>query len=128
LVKNCTNSICHYSTEIKYGQNIKVGLNTRIGKYCTLGGKGGITIGQNVVISKGVTIETAGLDLNEGPPYLSHIAKPIIIQDGVWVGANSIILSGVTVGENSIIGAGTVITKSIPPKSIIVGAYNRKLE
>lgn len=127
LVSNCSDSICHYSTEIKYGENISVGQNSRIGKNCTLGAKGGISIGKNVVLSKYVTIETAGLILEGGPPYNKHKANPIIINDGVWIGTNSIILNGVTIGENAIIGAGTIITKNVPPNSIIVGSGNRTL-
>ncbi|SDL80828.1 transferase hexapeptide (six repeat-containing protein) [Salinimicrobium catena] len=93
-----------------------------------MGGKGGITIGRNVVLSKFVTIETAGLDLAEGPPYNHHIAKPIFIEDGVWIGTNSSVLSGITIGKNSIIGAGVVVTKDIPANSIIVGLGNRNLK
>jgi maltose O-acetyltransferase len=127
-VKNCSNSICHYSTEIKYGDKITIGRNSRIGKNCTLGAKGGISIGSNVVISKYVTIETAGLNLTQGPPYNSHISKPIVIEDGVWIGTQCVVLNGVTIGTNSIIGAGTIITKNIPPNSIIVGASNRIIQ
>jgi maltose O-acetyltransferase len=128
LVKDCADSICHYTTEIKYGDRIKVGKGSRIGKNCTLGAKGGISIGENVVLSKYVTIETAGLDLSQGPPYNKHFGKPIIIEDGVWIGTNSIILNGVTIGENSVIGACTVVTKDVNPSSIIVGSSNRKLK
>lgn len=45
----------------------------------------------------------------------------IVIEEDVWVGANSVILSGVTIGRGSIIGAGSVVTKSIPKYSIVVG-------
>ena len=128
LVNSPSNSICHYSTEIKCGKNIKVGNNTRIGPNCTLGGYGGIVIGENVVISSFVIIETAGLILKNGPPYDKHFGKKIIIEDGVWIGSNSLVLNGVTIGENSIIGAGTVITKDIPKNSIIVGSVNRKIK
>lgn len=47
--------------------------------------------------------------------------KGIIIEDNVWIGANTIILDGVTIGEGCVIGGGSVITKSIPPYSIAVG-------
>ena len=128
LVKDCNNSICHYSVEIKYGENISVGKNSRIGKNCTLGAKGKITIGENVVISKFVTIETAGLDLEGSPTYNKHNSNPICIENNVWIGTQCIVLGGVTIGENSIIGAGTVVNKSVPPNSIIVGAGNRKIK
>lgn len=47
--------------------------------------------------------------------------KPIIIEDNVWIGANSIILKGVTIGARSIIGAGSVVTKDISSDSIAAG-------
>jgi len=128
LIKNSGDSICHYSTEIKFGENIKIGNNTRIGPNCTLGAKGSIVIGDNVVVSKYVSIETAGLDYKKGPPYNSHKSSQIIIENGVWIGSNAIILAGVTIGENSIIGAGCVISKDVSPFSIIVGCPTRKLK
>lgn len=122
LVKNSgAKSYCHHSVEIKYGDNIVIGKNTRIGPGSTLGAMETIYIGSNVVISKDVFIETAGLDFkNHSIPY-NHKAKKIIINDNVWIGARAIILGGVEIGENSIIGAGTVISKSIPKNSIVVG-------
>lgn len=45
-----------------------------------------------------------------------------IIEDNVWIGANSIILKGVTIGEGSVVGANSVVTKDIPPYSIAVGS------
>ncbi len=47
--------------------------------------------------------------------------KPIIIGDNVWIGANATILKGVTIGSNSIIGACSVVTKDVPPNSIVAG-------
>ena len=49
------------------------------------------------------------------------ITKPIIIEDDVWIGANSIILKGVKIGRASIIGAGSVVTRDIPPFTIWAG-------
>ena len=119
--------ICHWSTEIKYPKNISYGQGVIIGPKCTLGAKSKITIGSNVRMSKGVFIETAGLDFSKEPPYL-HISKEIIIEDNVWLGANVIVLSGVTIGCDSIVGAGTVVSKDIQPKSIMVSAQNRSIE
>ncbi len=71
-------------------------------------------------LSKGVLIETAGLDFNKDPPF-EHIAKPIRIERGVWLGAGSMVLGGVTIGENSVIGAGAVVRKNIPSLSLVTG-------
>jgi acetyltransferase-like isoleucine patch superfamily enzyme len=48
-------------------------------------------------------------------------AKPIIIKDNVWITMNAIILPGVIIGENSVIGAGSVVTKSVPPNTLVAG-------
>lgn len=48
-------------------------------------------------------------------------SKPVTIEDGVWLGAGSVILPGNTVGEGSVIGAASVVTKSIEPWSVAVG-------
>lgn len=47
--------------------------------------------------------------------------EPVILRKGCWIGANSILLPGVEIGENSVIGAGSVVTKSVPPRSVAVG-------
>jgi len=46
---------------------------------------------------------------------------PVRIADNVWVGMNAVILKGVTIGENSIVAAGSVVTKSIPPNTVVAG-------
>jgi len=48
-------------------------------------------------------------------------AKPVVIKDNVWIGMNAIVLKGVTIGENSIVAAGAVVTKDVPPNSIVAG-------
>jgi acetyltransferase-like isoleucine patch superfamily enzyme len=48
-------------------------------------------------------------------------SKPIVIEDNVWIGANSIILPGVTIGRGSVISANSVVTKDVPPMVIAGG-------
>lgn len=60
--------------------------------------------------------------LNQIPDALRCIKTlPIAIGDDVWVGSGAVILPGVTIGEKSIIGAGCVVTKDIPPYSVVSG-------
>lgn len=119
-------SSCHWTVEIKYGENIEIGYHTSVGPYACLGAKSPIKIGSYVRISRGVIIETAGLNLTVPPPY-PHVSKEITIGDGVWIASNAVILGGVTIGENSIIGAGAVVSKNVPPNSIMVGQALRNL-
>lgn len=53
--------------------------------------------------------------------WLEIGAEPIIIEDNVFIGTGSIVLKGVRVGKNSVIGAGSVVTKDVPPDSIVAG-------
>jgi acetyltransferase-like isoleucine patch superfamily enzyme len=46
---------------------------------------------------------------------------PVVIEDGAWIGAGSIILPGVTIGEGAVVGAGSVVTKDVPPMAVAVG-------
>ncbi|WP_275077867.1 DapH/DapD/GlmU-related protein [Ligilactobacillus ruminis] len=51
----------------------------------------------------------------------NRYAKPVVIEDGVWLGGNVTVWGGVTIGKNSIIGAGSVVTADIPENVIAVG-------
>ncbi len=84
-----------------------------------------LTIGNNVKIGAGVLIidtDCHPMDYrirrisNEGTK-----SAPIVIEDDVWIGAQSIVLKGVTIGARIIIGAGSVVTKSIPADCIAAG-------
>lgn len=65
--------------------------------------------------SHGIQVEDRNLPLAELP------AKPVIIEDSVWVGIGVIILKGVTIGSGSVIGAGSVVAKDIPSNVIAAG-------
>jgi acetyltransferase-like isoleucine patch superfamily enzyme len=52
--------------------------------------------------------------------FHSYVA-PVVIEKNVWVGAYSIILAGVTIGEGSVVSVGSIVTKTVPPNSIVQG-------
>ncbi len=52
-------------------------------------------------------------------------SKPIIIEDNVWLGARVIVLAGVTIGEGSCIAAGSVVTRDVPPRTLVAGMPGR---
>lgn len=82
-----------------------------------------VTIGDNVFSGHDVMILTGSHDPNkfgEGRMSSSR-AKPIIIEDGVWLGTRCVILGGVTIGMNAVIGAAAVVTKDVPGFSLAVG-------
>lgn len=116
----------HGSVQFKYPENISLSGPVMMSAGCVLGAKAPIALGSQVRLSQGVHIETASLDLNSGLPY-KHVAKPISIGDGVWIGAHSIVLGGVTIGANAVIGAGVVVSRSVPPGAIVVGMGVREI-
>lgn len=54
-------------------------------------------------------------------------AKGITIADDVWIGSNAVVLDGVTIGEHSVVGAGAVVTKDVPPWSVVAGNPARRI-
>ncbi|MDE6834068.1 MAG: sugar O-acetyltransferase [Ruminococcus sp.] len=103
-----------------FGKNTVIGKNCMIQQCCTFFDRGGITIGNGVFIGPKVNLVTLNHDLNL-PNRSATIAKPIVIKDNVWIGINATVLQGVTVGENAVIGAGAVVTKDVPPNTVVAG-------
>ena len=84
-----------------------------------------IEIGDDVLIGSGVHIYINNHKFLENKPIVEQGYFPdqkVIIKKGAWLGANCIILPGVTVGENSVIGAGSIVTKSVPARTVYAGS------
>jgi acetyltransferase-like isoleucine patch superfamily enzyme len=120
LFPGAPDCFCHWSAEVKYPERVQLGRGVIIGPGCTIGAASPIRLGDHVHLSKGVYVETAGLDFSAPLPY-PHVHKPITIGDGVWIGADAIILGGVTIGAGSVVGAGAVVSKDVPARSIVTG-------
>lgn len=77
-----------------------------------------ISIGENVVISKGVTIRDSD---NHAINSNKHISAPIVIGNKVWIGLNVIILKGVHIGDGAVVAAGAVVTHDVPSNALVGG-------
>lgn len=102
--------------------DVIIGQRTRIGLGCTVIGP--VTIGNDIMFAQNIVV--SGLnhgyqDINLPPSQQPVETKPIIIEDNVWIGANSVITAGVTVGKQAIVAAGSVVTKDVAPFSIVAG-------
>jgi len=82
-----------------------------------------ITIGNNVHISPYAQLHTGHLVLNEVPRY--HLSAPIIIEDHVWIASGAIIGAGVRIGQYSVVAANSVVTKDVPPSTLVGGVPAR---
>jgi acetyltransferase-like isoleucine patch superfamily enzyme len=108
-----------------YGLDIRIGRRVFINQCCTLYDMGGVDIGDLVMIGPNVNIITTGhaLPPSERRTYVE--AKPIIIERNVWIATGATIIGGVTVGENSVVAAGAVVTRDVPPNSLVAGVPAR---
>jgi acetyltransferase-like isoleucine patch superfamily enzyme len=103
------------------GGDISVGRNGFVNQNCTFYDLGGLDIADDVMIGPNVSIITSGHPLEPSERRAFVIAKPIVIERNVWIAAGATIIGGVTVGENSVVAAGSVVTKDVPPNTLVGG-------
>jgi acetyltransferase-like isoleucine patch superfamily enzyme len=103
------------------GVDITVGRNVFINQNCTFYDLGGLEIADDVMIGPNVSLITSGHPIRPSERRSGVIAKPIVIERNVWIAAGAIIIGGVTVGENSVVAAGSVVTKDVPPNTLVGG-------
>jgi len=103
------------------GTDITVGRNVFVNQNCTFYDLGGIDIADDVMIGPNVSLITSSHPLSPAERRDGTIAKPITIERNVWIAAGAIVIGGVTIGENSVVAAGSVVTKSVPPNTLVGG-------
>lgn len=105
---------------IDYGKPVTIGKRCFIQQCCTFFGRGGITVGNDVFIGPKVNLITINHDVDPDNRSATY-GRPIKIEDKVWIGINSTILPGVTLGYGAIVGANSVVTKDVPPMTVVAG-------
>jgi acetyltransferase-like isoleucine patch superfamily enzyme len=111
---------------------LHIGPECMIGPEVTMGLDAPITIGRGVSISPGATLYTGSHNLGAGSQRMSPVvsARPIVVEDGAWIGMRALILPGVRVGKGAVVAAGAVVTQDVPPNTLVSGnpaAVVRKL-
>lgn len=110
-----------------FGKNIRIGKNVLINNSCTFMDRGGITIGDDAFIGPRVNLITENHGLS---PELRRtlVSNPIVIGNNVWIGAAATVLPGVTIGDNAVIGANSVVTRDVPPNTVVAGNPAKKIK
>lgn len=141
LLRNCGEG-CRFLGEINISKNVNIdrftsinGPATRIaamihpvfiGSFCSIASS--VVIQEYYHDHRRVTTYYISKNICNGDKLHDNISKgPIVIEDDVWIGSNSVVLSGVTIGRGSVVGAGSVVVKDIPPYSIAAGNPARVL-
>ncbi len=103
---------------------IRIGRDSLVGEYSVIRGQGGVTIGDRVYTSPFTQIIAVNHVFDDpGRPFVDQgiTAEGIVIEDDVWLGAGAIITDGVHVGKGAVVAAGAVVTKDVPPHTVVAG-------
>jgi len=127
---------CKIGDETKIGAFVEIQKNATVGKRCKISSHTfvceGVSIEDNVFIGHGVTF------INDSYPRATTAegelqteadwkVEPTVVKKGASVGSGATILCNVVIGENAIVGAGSVVTKNVPPNSVVAGNPARVL-
>ena len=102
--------------------DVIIGDYTRIGLHNTIIGP--VTIGNHVNLAQGITVTALNHNFEDPNKRIDEqgiSTTPVVIEDDIWIGANAVILPGVTIGHHSVVAAGAVVTKNVPPHSLVAG-------
>lgn len=102
--------------------DVMIGNHTRIGLHNTIIGP--VEIGSHVNLAQGITVTALNHNFDDTQKRIDEqgvSTNPVTIEDDVWIGANAVILPGVTIGNHCVIAAGAVVTKDVPPHSLVAG-------
>lgn len=107
------------------GEGLKIGNNSSIGPFAYIGCSGYIEIGDNVIMGPrvGIFAENHHFDDIETPIKEQGVLRSFVtIEDDCWIASNVVILAGVKIGRGSVIASGSIVTKDVPPLSVVAGA------
>ena len=102
--------------------DVIIGDHTRIGLHNTIIGP--VRIGNHVNFAQGITITALNHNFEDSEKRIDEqgiSTSQVVIEDDIWIGANAVVLPGVTIGHHSVVAAGAVVTKDVPPHSLVAG-------
>jgi len=102
--------------------DVVIGDHTRIGLHNTIIGP--VTIGSHVNLAQGITVTGLNHNFESTDKRIDEqgvSTQQVSIGDDIWIGANAAIMPGVTIGNHCVVAAGAVVTKDVPPHSLVAG-------
>lgn len=109
--------------------DVIIGDHTRVGLHNTIIGP--VTIGNHVNLAQGITVTALNHNFSDPGKKIDEqgiSTTPVTIGDDVWIGANAVVLPGVKIGNHSVVAAGAVVTKDVPPHSLVAGVPAKKIK
>ena len=108
-----------YHVILKYHLILNMGDHVWLGENCWIDNITDVVIGSHVCISQGAMLCTGNHDYTS--PGFTLVAKPIILENGVWIGAKSLVGPGLTAFSHSVLTAGSIATKNLEAFGIYQG-------
>ena len=127
---------CRIDDGSKIGAFVEIQKNAEIGKNCKISSHTficeGVSIEDNVFIGHGVMFTNDKFPRATNPDGSPQTEEdweviPTVVKRGASIGSGAVIIAGVVIGENSIVGAGAVVTRDVPPGTIVAGVPAKKL-
>lgn len=112
-------SSVHWRAEFYHPGGIVIGANCIVGDTCFLDGRDGIRLGRNVNIGSHVSIYTRQHDVDD--PDFAEVGGPVDVGDYAWIASHAVVLPGVSIGEGAVVAAASVVTKDVPPYTLVGG-------
>jgi maltose O-acetyltransferase len=107
-------------------RHLTIGADCFINQECVFDATARITIGNNVAFGHGVLITTSSHAIGWADRRSGLLTPiPVTVGDGAWLSSRAVILPGVDVGEGAVVAAGAVVTRSVPPHSLVGGVPAR---
>ena len=107
------------------GRNLRIGRNVFVNHGLTAMDLGGIEIGDDVMIGPHVQLISSGHPLDPATRRAQITTAPIRIGRGAWIAAGAMVLQGVFVGDDAVVAAGAVVTRDVPPRTLVAGVPAR---
>jgi len=107
---------------------IRIGRDSLVGEFNVLRGQGGIRIGDRVYTSPLVQLAAVNHVFSDPTrPFVEQgiTAQGIVVEDDVWIGAGAIVTDGVRIGQGAVVAAGAVVTRDVPPHTVVAGVPAR---
>jgi acetyltransferase-like isoleucine patch superfamily enzyme len=109
---------------------IWIGEHSLIGEHNVIRGQGGVRIGDRVYTSPMVQLLAVNHVFDDASrPFVEQgiTAQGITIEDDVWIGAGAIVTDGVRIGQGAVVAAGSVVTRDVPPRTLVAGSPAREI-
>jgi UDP-2-acetamido-3-amino-2,3-dideoxy-glucuronate N-acetyltransferase len=128
---------CTIGDDVRIGTFVEIQKGSKIGNACKISSHSficeGVTLEDEVFLGHGVmfTNDRFPRATNAGGAPQSEVdwaVVPTLVKRGASIGSNATLLCGITIGEDAIVGAGSVVTKDVPPRTIVAGNPARILK